>query len=101
MFWMRSSGLADPSGNPATLFDRLSGNGSSSSGDGFAVAQNPNGTVQLQIGSGTSLLTTINSSANTLWATAGTRWRWFMISPAPPPRVFTLTAKRTRTAYPD
>ena len=67
MFWMRSSGLADPSGNPATLFDRLSGNGgATSSGNGIAIAQDSDGSVELQIGSGTSLLTTIPTTAKTL-----------------------------------
>ena len=38
MFWMRSSGVADPNGNPATLFDRLSGTGN---GNGTAVCARP------------------------------------------------------------
>ena len=72
MFWMRSSGLADPSGNPATLFDRLSGTGGSTgSGNGIVVAQNPDGSVLLQIGSGTSALTTISTTAKTL---SNNRW---------------------------
>jgi hypothetical protein len=67
MFWMRSSGLADPSGNPATLFDRLTGNGGATgSGNGIVIAQNSDGSVELQIGSGTSLLTTIPTTAKTL-----------------------------------
>jgi hypothetical protein len=67
MFWMRSSGLADPSDNPATLFDRLSGTGDATgSGNGIVVAQNPDGSVLLQIGSGTSALTTISTTAKTL-----------------------------------
>jgi hypothetical protein len=67
MFWMRSSGLADPSGNPATLFDRLTGNGGATgSGNGIVIAQNSDGSVELQIGSGTSLLTTIPTMAKTL-----------------------------------
>jgi hypothetical protein len=67
MFWMRSSGVADPSGNPATLFDRLSGTGGATgSGNGIVVAQNSDGSVELQIGSGTSLLTTIPTTAKTL-----------------------------------
>jgi len=67
MFWMRSSGVADPSGNPATLFDRLSGTGGATgSGNGIVVAQDSDGSVELQIGSGTSLLTTIPTTAKTL-----------------------------------
>ena len=72
MFWMRSSGLADPSGNPATLFDRLSGTGDATgSGYGIAVVQNPDGSVMLQIGSGTSALSTISTTAKTL---SNNRW---------------------------
>ena len=72
MFWMRSSGVADPNGNPATLFDRLSGTGGSTgSGNGIVVAQNPDGSVLLQIGSGTSALTTISTTAKTL---SNNRW---------------------------
>jgi hypothetical protein len=63
MFWMRSSGVADPNGNPATLFDRLSGTGN---GNGIVVAQDPDGTVLFQIGSGTSSNAGIPSSAKTL-----------------------------------
>jgi len=63
MLWMRSSGVADPSGNPATLFDRLSGTGN---GNGVVVAQDPDGTVLFQIGSGTSAVAAISSIANTL-----------------------------------
>ncbi len=68
MLWMRSSGLADPSGNPATLFDRLSGTGN---GSGVVVAQDPDGTVLFQIGSGTSAVAGITSMANTL---SNNRW---------------------------
>jgi Concanavalin A-like lectin/glucanases superfamily/Immunoglobulin domain len=39
MFWMRSSGLGNPVGNPATLFDRLNNNG-------CVLAQNADGTLQ-------------------------------------------------------
>ncbi len=63
MFWMRSSGVADPNGNPATLFDRLSGTGN---GSGIAVAQDPDGSVLFEIGSGTSAVAGIPSTAKTL-----------------------------------
>jgi hypothetical protein len=67
MFWMRSSGVADPSGNPATLFDRLSGTGGATgSGNGIVVAQNSDGTVLVQIGSGTTTVATMPSTAKTL-----------------------------------
>jgi hypothetical protein len=67
MFWMRSSGVADPSGNPATLFDRLSGTGGATgSGNGIVVAQNSDGTVLVQIGSGTTTAATMSSTAKTL-----------------------------------
>ena len=68
MFWMCSSGVADPSGNPATLFDRLSGTGN---GNGIVVAQNPDGSVLFQIGSGSSAVAGIPSSAKTL---SNNRW---------------------------
>jgi len=68
MFWMRSSGLADPNGNPATLWDRLSGTGN---GNGAVVVQNPDGTVSFQIGSGTSLVGAMPTVANTL---SNNRW---------------------------
>ena len=68
MFWMRSTGVADPNGNPATLFDRLSGTGN---GSGIAVAQNPDGSVLFEIGSGTSAIAAIPSAAKTL---SNNRW---------------------------
>jgi len=40
-FWMRSSGLADPAGNPATLFDRLNKNG-------CVIVQQADGTLLFQ-----------------------------------------------------
>ena len=39
MFWMRSSGLANPAGKPATLFDRLI------NGKGCVLVQNADGTL--------------------------------------------------------
>jgi len=45
MFWMRSSGLASPGGNPATLFDRLSNAGA-------ALVQNNDGTLAFEPKSG-------------------------------------------------
>ena len=43
MFWMRSSGLADPFGNAASLFDRLSG--TLLRGNGCFIEQNGDGTL--------------------------------------------------------
>jgi hypothetical protein len=68
MFWMLSSGVASPNTNPATLFDRLSGTGT---GTGLVIAQKTNGTALLQIGSGSSLLTSFTSLATTL---SNNRW---------------------------
>ena len=60
MLWLRSSGLADPLGNPATLFDRLSGTGT---GSGLVLVQESDGTVALQVGSGTDFDATLRSVA--------------------------------------
>jgi hypothetical protein len=68
MFWMRSSGVADPTGTPATLWDRLSGTGN---GNGAVVVQNNDGTLLFQIGSGTSLVGSIPTTATTL---SNNRW---------------------------
>jgi hypothetical protein len=46
-FWMRSSGLQNPSGSPATLFDRRAGLGLNG-GDGLVIAQNPDGSIKVQ-----------------------------------------------------
>lgn len=43
MFWMRSSGMADPLGNPPSLFDRKSG--TASKGNGCIIQQNPDGSL--------------------------------------------------------
>jgi hypothetical protein len=72
MFWMRSSGLPDPFGNPATLVDRLSGDGSPvAGGKGLVVAQFAGGAVLVQAGSGTNsagvLVSTATPSADNRW----------------------------------
>jgi hypothetical protein len=41
MFWMRSGGLSNTNGKPATLFDRLNGNG-------LVLMQNADGSVELK-----------------------------------------------------
>ncbi|HLH56622.1 MAG TPA: LamG-like jellyroll fold domain-containing protein [Verrucomicrobiae bacterium] len=46
MFWVRSAGLANTN-NPATLFDRLNGNG-------LALFQNPDGTIGIKAPPGTA-----------------------------------------------
>jgi hypothetical protein len=73
MFWMRSSGVADPTGNPATLWDRLSG---TNNGNGAVVVQNNDGTLLFQIGSGTSLVGSIPTTATTL---SNNRWHQFAV----------------------
>ena len=45
MFWMRSSGLAAPGGNAATLFDRLSTTGNK---EGCVIVQNDGGTLMFK-----------------------------------------------------
>ena len=45
MFWMRSSGVANPAGSPATLFDRLN---KVSNGDGCVIVQDTDGTIEFQ-----------------------------------------------------
>jgi len=74
MFWMRSSGVADPSGNPATLFDRLSGTGN---GSGVVLVQNPDGTVSFQVGAGASAVGGIPTLANTL---SNNRWHQVVVA---------------------
>jgi len=41
MFWMRSPGVSNPSGNPVALLDRAGP-------DGLMILQNPDGTIQVQ-----------------------------------------------------
>jgi hypothetical protein len=63
MFWMRSSGLSDPGGFPAALFDRLTQNG-------CAIAQNPDGTVLCEALAGGSIagaILTTNNLSDNLW----------------------------------
>lgn len=68
MFWMRSSGLANPSGYPATLFDRLSGTGN---GSGIVVAQYYSGTILVQVGAGSGGIGAFTSVAT---PSADNRW---------------------------
>ena len=72
MFWMRSSGVADPFGNPATLFDRLSGTGN---GSGVVVVQDPDGTVRFQVGGSGSTVGILTTAA-----TPGADNRWHQVA---------------------
>ena len=66
MFWMRSSGVPDPTGNPATLFSR--GNvDSQGNGSGLIVVQVPDGTLRLEIGSVGLLGTTGTPGVGDRW----------------------------------
>ena len=61
MFWMRSSGLATPGGNAATLFDRLSTTGNK---EGCVIVQNDGGTLMFKAqtnGDDVATLTTVSS----------------------------------------
>lgn len=58
-FWMRSSGVADPAGKPATLFDRLNASG-------CVVAQNPDGTLLFQSETNNNQLVVQLTSTNVL-----------------------------------
>jgi hypothetical protein len=63
MFWMRSSGLANPAGNPATLFDRLNVNGS-------YIVQNTDGTLLFDAkanGAPVGTVVTTNSLSDNRW----------------------------------
>jgi Concanavalin A-like lectin/glucanases superfamily len=60
--------VADPNGHPATLWDRLSGTGN---GNGAVVVQNNDGTLLFQMGSGTSPVGSIQTTATTL---SNNRW---------------------------
>jgi hypothetical protein len=72
MFWMRSSGLPDPLGNAATLFDRLAGTAASvGGGKGLIVAQFAAGAILCQVGTGTNsagvLVSTATPAADNRW----------------------------------
>jgi len=58
MFWMRSAGLANGAGTPATLFDRLA------NGKGFALVQNSDGTVRFDNGTSDRFASTASVSDN-------------------------------------
>jgi len=63
MFWMRSAGLANPSGFDAILFNRgVTGSGSVSTG--VVVLQNPSGPIEIRTGAGgfVPLVGTVNVS---------------------------------------
>lgn len=62
MFWMRSSGLANPAGNPATLVDRRNGRNS-----GFVLVQNPDGTLQFQTDGGHNVFNSATSLSDNAW----------------------------------
>jgi hypothetical protein len=62
-FWMRSSGLADPGGNPATLFDRLNKNG-------CVIVQQADGTLLFEAeanGVPVGAVVTTNVLSDNLW----------------------------------
>jgi hypothetical protein len=62
-FWMRSSGLADPAGFPAALFDRLNKNG-------CVIAQQANGTLLFEPqagGSPVGAVTSTNVPSDNRW----------------------------------
>jgi hypothetical protein len=56
MFWMRTSGLANPGGNPATLFDRLNKNG-------CILVQNADGSLLFEAQSGGVVAAVANTAA--------------------------------------
>src|SRR5262249_36870290 len=62
MFWMRSSGVADSAGNPATLVDRRHGNGS-----GCVLVQNTDGTLQFQADNGSGTFNSVLSVSDNAW----------------------------------
>jgi hypothetical protein len=62
MFWMRSAGVADPLGNPATLVDRRHGTGS-----GFVLVQNTDGTLQFQGDNGGDAFNSAMSVSSNTW----------------------------------
>ena len=94
MFWIRSSGLSNTLGNPATLFDRLSTSGNK---EGCVIVQNDGGTLMFKAQTNGDDVAVLSLSAPSCRTIIGTRWRWFTISrqaaPRPPP--FTLTVSST------
>jgi len=66
-FWMRSSGVADPAGNAATLFDRLDNR---SGAGGLVIVQNSDGTLMVDARFGTISIgtaVTTNSLSDNRW----------------------------------
>jgi Concanavalin A-like lectin/glucanases superfamily len=55
MFWIRSNGVRDTNGNPATVFDRQNGNG-------LVLFQNADGSLEMKTSQGAQDLTTGNVS---------------------------------------
>ena len=62
MFWMRSSGVSNPAGNPATLVDRRHGNGS-----GCVIVQNTDGTLEFQADGGNDAFNSTLSVSDNSW----------------------------------
>lgn len=62
MFWMRSSGVANTGGNPATLIDRRKGTGS-----GFVLVQNVDGTLQFQDNNGNDAFNSALTVSDNTW----------------------------------
>lgn len=63
MFWFRSAGVANPAGNPATLFDRRNGQ----HGSGCVLVQNTDGTVQFQGDNGSDSFGSVLSVSDNHW----------------------------------
>jgi len=55
MFWIRSSGVSDTNGKPATIFDRQNGNG-------LVLVQNTDGSLEMKTSQGAQDLTSGNVS---------------------------------------
>ena len=70
MFWIRSSGVANPAGNPAILFDRLNSSGSATTKNGCIIVQNTDGTVVFEPtanGTAAGVIVTTGSVSDNLW----------------------------------
>lgn len=61
MFWMRSSGLANPAGKPGTLFDRLI------NGKGCVLVQNADGTLAFSDNGGKDPFATTGTVSDNKW----------------------------------
>jgi hypothetical protein len=60
MFWMKSGGLNDTNGKPASLFDRLNGSG-------LAIFQNADGSLEAKTSQGAQDLTSSGTQADGKW----------------------------------